>query len=57
MRKRVPRAKLLRELQDLVGRAKGIYMNDRAPDRADLILPVLDRAFDICVELRDKYKA
>ena len=55
--KRVPRAQFLKRLQDLIGKIQGDYMNDRAPDRADKVLPALKEAFEIVVRLREKYKA
>jgi hypothetical protein len=55
-RARIPQAKLLGELQDLVGRALSEYLNDRNPHRADRVIPALERAFEICLILRSKYK-
>jgi pantothenate synthetase len=56
MSTRVPRAKLLRRLQDLVGSAKNVYLDDRQPDRAGKLIPMLEEAEAICVRLREKYK-
>ena len=51
---RMQRKKALGVLQDLIGRAKGAYLNDRARDRADLLLPPLDFAFRLVVALRSE---
>ena len=56
MSERVPRAKLLLRLQYLVGAAKGCYCDDRQPDRAGKLIPMLEEAEAICVRLREKYK-
>lgn len=53
-RPRIERAALLRRLQDLVGSAKGVYQDDRSPDRAGRLIPLLDEAFEICVKLRER---
>lgn len=50
---RFQRAKLLGELQDLVGRAKSDFENDRAWDRAERVTRSLDRAFDIVLTIRN----
>jgi hypothetical protein len=47
--------KALGDIQTLVGKAMGVYMNDRSTDRADKLLPLLKQAFDICVEARGAY--
>jgi hypothetical protein len=52
----MPRAQMLSELQDLIGRAKNGYLNDRSPERADIVIPALERAFDIVIKLRSGYK-
>lgn len=54
-RPRVERSKLLGELQNLIGEAQSVYNNDRAPDRADKLLPILDRCFEIVLILRKNY--
>lgn len=45
------------KIQDLVGKAKGVYQNDRAPDRADRLEPLLNEIFDICIEVRSRWKS
>lgn len=45
------------KIQDLVGRARGVYQNDRAPDRADRLEPLLDEIFNICLEVRSRWKS
>lgn len=54
-KRRIQRAALLAELQGLVGKALSDYHNDRAEDRAGLVIPALERAQQICVILREKY--
>ena len=39
-------------LQDLVGKAKADYWNDRSPDRAELVIAALTEAFELCLALR-----
>ena len=41
--------KVLGRIQDLAGRAKGIYLIDTGTDRADKLLPMLQEIFDLCV--------
>jgi hypothetical protein len=43
-------------IQDLAGNAKGIYLNDRAHDRAEKLTPILEEIFNICVEIRGDYE-
>lgn len=45
--------KSLEEVQNLIGQAKGAYMNDRAPDRWTKVVQPLEKAFDIIVSIRD----
>lgn len=40
------------KLQDLIGRAKSAYQNDRDPYRSDHVVDPLEEAFDLCVVLR-----
>ncbi len=47
----------LAKIQALAGEAKGVYQNDRAPDRADRLEPLLDKIFDICLEVRSRWKS
>lgn len=49
-------SKKIDALQGLIGRAKGIYMDDKHEDRSR-ILDVLDEAFDLCVEMRSAWNA
>lgn len=36
-------------LQNLIGRAKGAYQDDRSPDRAERVLGALRPAFELCI--------
>ncbi len=54
-RKRLNRPAMLGRIQDLVGSAKHAYLDDRSPNRADRLLPLLDEAFDLCVQVRSAY--
>lgn len=42
----------LARLQDLIGSMKSVYLNDRASNRADKLIPMLDEAFEIILRLR-----
>lgn len=42
----------LGRLQDLIGRAKNDFLNDRDPMRADKVIAALDEAFEIVLRLR-----
>ena len=53
---RLPRARLLARLQFLVGRAKNVYLDDRAEERAGPLLHALDEAFEICLKLSERYR-
>lgn len=44
-------------IQNLAGKAIGVYQNDRAPDRADRLVPLLEAIFNICVEVRSRWKS
>lgn len=44
--------KKLNRLQDLIGKAKSLYENDLATNRADKILPIFDEDFNIILDLR-----
>jgi len=48
--------KALDEIQTLAGRARGAFMNDRDPMRADHIIQPLERIFEICVNTRSLYE-
>lgn len=48
--------KLVGEIQTLVGIAKGTAMNDRNPNLMDDLLPALDKAFDLCLEITGMYE-
>lgn len=39
-------------IQDLAGKAKNIYLNDRDPMQADKLIPVLDEIFKIALDIR-----
>lgn len=47
-RRKLKRA--LSRMQTLFGRAEGIYHDDRNPNRADLLLPVLREGFELAVK-------
>ena len=47
--------KLVGRLQDLTGAAVSAYHNDRQVDRAGVLVPILQEAFNICVKLLSKY--
>lgn len=40
------------KLQDLIGIATTSYWEDRSPNRAEKVIKSLEKAFDLCVELR-----
>jgi hypothetical protein len=44
------------KIQDLSGKAKGIYLNDRGLNRADKLIPILDEIFNLCVDIRGNYE-
>ena len=54
--KRLPLAKTLGRIQDLVGRAMAAYENDRAPNRAEAVMVPLREAFDLLITIRGRYK-
>ena len=43
------------EIQSLVSSSKGHVMNDRDPNSMDKILPALDKAFELCLEITGMY--
>ena len=43
-------------IQDLVGRARGLYMDDRNPNTADQIIPVFDEMLEICIAVLGEYE-
>jgi len=43
---------IIGELQIMAGRAKAIYLGDTAIDRADRLLPLLERMERLCIEAR-----
>lgn len=53
--KTAERKKLTGRLQDLIGRARGAYLNDRSASRADDVLSALDEAFEVVVRLNSSY--
>jgi hypothetical protein len=54
---RIQRAKLLGEAQSLIGAAINDFRNDRDPNHLDKGFPKLERAFEILLKLRERYKA
>lgn len=54
--RRLTPKKAIGELQTLIGQAKHAYLNDRDPERHAHVLEPLDRAFDICVQVRSRWK-
>ncbi len=48
--------KLVGEIQTLVGSAKGTVLNDRNPNMMDDLLPMLDRAFGLCLDVTGMYE-
>ncbi len=55
-RKRLTRKQIMKnlsEIQHLIGKAEGIYMDDRNPMRADLLLKILKDAFYLTLDTRD----
>ena len=44
------------EIQNLIGSAKGKHDNDRNPDAHEQAQNELQRAFDLCLEIRDMYE-
>lgn len=51
-----PRKEVMRrlgEIQDLIGRARACYMDDRSPDRAGKVLDALEKAFNLAVNTQD----
>lgn len=61
MRQVVPRGNvrkilvLVGEVQDSVGKAKGIAYDDRNLERITHLIEALDLAFDKCLEIRNLY--
>lgn len=47
----------LGRVQDLIGRAKGDYWNDRSDARASKVVAALEEAFDLVVEIRSSIKS
>lgn len=47
-----PRQPGLGRLQDLIGGMKNVYLNDRDPNRADKLIPMMEEALRIVVRLR-----
>ena len=41
--------RVIGQMQDLVGQAKAIYLNDRG-ERAERIIPVLEQAHDLAIQ-------
>ena len=46
--------KKLWRVQDLIGQAKGGYMNDRVSNRADNVMKPLNEAFALMVEVNSE---
>ena len=47
--------KALGRIQNLVGKAKSCYQNDRDPDRAEHVIVPLEKAFEECIRMLSKY--
>jgi len=45
--------KKLGDIQHLIGRAKGEFLNDRDPMRSDKLQKTLDEAFNLALNTRD----
>ena len=45
----------LGEIQNLIGRGLGCYLNDRDPQRAENVCTSLQKAFDLCIVVLGKY--
>ena len=45
----------LGEIQNLAGEAKGVYLDDRAQDRAGRLIPLLEKIFAICLDELSEY--
>ena len=52
--KKADKVKLGR-IQNLIGRAKGAYQNDRDPNRAESVVNPLEEAFQLCIEILGQY--
>ena len=48
--------KTLEQIQDLSGKAKGAFWNDRDPMRAEHVVEPLEKIFDLCVQARSSEK-
>lgn len=44
------------EIQSLVGAARGQALNDRDPYMMDKLIPSLEKAFELCLEIRGEYE-
>ena len=51
---RIEMAKILSEIQYLIGKGLGAYKNDRNPNRAESVTVPLQKAFDLIIDLRGK---
>ena len=45
----------LGEIQDLAGKAKAAYWDDRQTDRAKVLVPLLEQIFNRCLAERNRY--
>lgn len=43
------------QIQNLVGKARGAYWNDRQADRAEAVITPLEEAFKLCLEITGEY--
>jgi len=46
---------VLGRLQDLCGKARAAYSDDRSPDRAKRVCDPLDEAFNLCIRTLEHY--
>ncbi len=56
----IDRRKLKKDLSDiqgLIGEARGAFMNDRDPMRADKVLGALEKAFELILRVRTPFGA
>ena len=45
----------LGEIQQLSGEAVNVYHNDRQPDRAGKLIPLLEKITELCLAERNQY--
>lgn len=54
--RRITPKQAIGRLQDMIGRMKNLYMNDRNKNTADQLLPLFDEAFELCIKVRGRWK-